>query len=150
MCRRVASSRVMRLFSRLFSAKASPQATGTGRLGAKRKRKNKNAESRVRDAIASGIEGAVVEVHCSAGVVDVVTPDEIIEVKRAKMWKAAMGQVLAYAVDFPGKKPRVHLFGSGAENCMLAAVTCERFGVRLTVEDENGKEVAILKKNQFL
>ena len=107
------------------------------------KKKRRNAESRVRDALASRIPGSRTEVPCSAGVVDVVTPGEIIEVKRAPLWKAALGQALAYSGDFPGRAPRVHLFGPEAENFRLAAVTCERFGVRLTATGADGEDVDV-------
>lgn len=109
--------------------------------GAKKKRRN--PESKVRDALAASVRGARTEVPCSSGVVDIVTPMEIIEVKRATLWKAAMGQVLAYSEDFPHLVPRVHLFGPEAEHFRLAAVTCERFGVRLTAIDARGAEVDV-------
>lgn len=95
-------------------------------------------EKRVRDSLASMYRGARVEVPCSTGVVDIVTDTEIIEVKRDRMWKAALGQVLAYSMDFPGKSPRVHLFGPDSSHFGVAAVTCERMGVRLTVGDDAG------------
>jgi hypothetical protein len=104
----------------------------------------RNSEAKVRDRIASGIPGSVIEVNCSSGIVDIVTPTEIIEVKRAPMWKAAMGQVLAYSADFPDKTPRVHLFGPDVCHFRLAAVTCERFGVRVTTSDVDGRAVDVL------
>ena len=107
------------------------------------KARRRNSEARVRDRIAGATPGSRVEVPCSAGVVDIVTPREIIEVKRAPLWKAAMGQVLAYSTDFPDRKPRVHLFGPDVEHFRLAAVTCERFGVRLTATDGNGKDINV-------
>lgn len=98
----------------------------------------------MRDVLASRIPGARVEVPCSAGFADIVTPAEVIEVKRAPLWKAALGQVLAYSPDFPGRKPRVHLFGPGLEHFRLAAVTCERFGVRVTASGPGGEDIDVL------
>ena len=72
---------------------------------------------------------------CSSGYVDIVTPSEVIEVKRAQMWKGGMGQVLAYSRDFPGLSPRLHLFGGRCdEHFGLAHTTCLMFGVTLTAE----------------
>lgn len=108
-----------------------------------KKKLRKNVESKVRDVLAARIHGSRTEIPCSAGIVDIVTPKEIIEVKRAPLWKAAMGQALAYSQDFPDKTPRVHLFGPEAEHFRLAAVTCERFGVRLTASDSKGRDVDV-------
>ena len=131
------------LFSRLFGrAAATATANAAGRAAGARPRR-RNSEAKVRDRLAGATPGSRTEVPCSSGVVDVVTPREIIEVKRAPMWKAAMGQVLAYSSDFPDKKPRVHLFGPDVEHFRLAAVTCERFGVRLTATDGDGREVDV-------
>ena len=92
-------------------------------------------EAAVRDALADSIPGAETEVMCSSGYVDVVTPDEIIEVKRAQLWKGGLGQVLAYSKDFPGLAPRLHLFGPRCfEHFALAHTTCACFGVSLTTE----------------
>lgn len=89
-------------------------------------------EFRVRDKLASSIPGAKTEVHCSSGIIDILTPTEVIEVKRASMWKAAMGQVLAYGEDFPEHSKRIHLFSHEKQHYRLAVVTCERFGVKVT------------------
>jgi uncharacterized C2H2 Zn-finger protein len=91
-------------------------------------------EQDVRDAIARGAPGSRVEVPCSAGFVDVLTQTEIIEVKAVRQWKAGLGQVLAYAVDFPAHKPRLHIFGPQVEleHFGFATQHCKAKGVRLT------------------
>lgn len=129
------------MLSRIFG-RASP-ASAPASKPPKPRRRNARVEARVRDRIAGVTPGSRTEVPCSSGVVDIVTPREIVEVKRAQLWKAAMGQVLAYSADFPGKTPRVHLFGPDVEHYRVAAVTCERFGVRLTASDGSGKEVNV-------
>eukprot|EP00873_Tetraselmis_striata_P043945 jgi/Tetstr1/464209/TSEL_009014.t1 len=124
------------LFSRIFCRARAVQP-------APPRTRRRNSEARVRDRIAAATPGSRTEVPCSSGVVDILTPREIVEVKRAALWKAAMGQVLAYSSDFPGRRPRVHLFGPDVEHFRLAAVTCERFGVRLTATDGDGEEVDV-------
>lgn len=56
-------------------------------------------------------EGGQCEVRTPAGNVDVLTPTYLYEVKIARQWKAALGQVLAYARAYPDRKPRLYLFG---------------------------------------
>lgn len=56
-------------------------------------------------------EGGQREVRTTAGNIDVLTPKYVYEVKIARQWKAALGQVLAYARAYPDRKPRLYLFG---------------------------------------
>lgn len=63
-----------------------------------------------RNFVAGLFHDAKVEVHTPVGIVDVMTPLQVIEVKIAASWKHALGQVLAYAW-VTGKAPGVALFG---------------------------------------
>lgn len=56
--------------------------------------------------------GGDVEVATKVGFIDLLTNNEIIEIKEGRCWKHAVGQVLMYAVEYPDKKKRIHLFGS--------------------------------------
>jgi hypothetical protein len=71
-------------------------------------------ESRIRDRIAEELGGRV-EVSCRHGRIDVVTDDEVIEVKHIVKYLHALGQVLGYGSDFPHLKKRVILFGTATE-----------------------------------
>jgi hypothetical protein len=53
------------------------------------------------------------EVVCNAGIVDVLTDTEVIEVKHVDRARNAIGQVLMYAKCFPFRKKRIHIFGVG-------------------------------------
>lgn len=55
-------------------------------------------------------EGGEREVETPTGFVDLVTDDYVIEVKHVSDWKDG-AKVLIYALQFPDRKPRVHLFG---------------------------------------
>lgn len=55
--------------------------------------------------------GGNTEVVTPVGTIDVLTATEIIEVKKAKLWKSALGQILAYGHFFPSHKKRIHLLG---------------------------------------
>lgn len=75
-------------------------------------------------------EGGQCEIRTPAGNIDVLTPKYLYEVKVARSWKAALGQVLAYARAYPDRTPRLYLFGDqGAitkkaieEHCRAAGV----------------------------
>ncbi|QTA86214.1 KilA-N domain-containing protein [Desulfonema magnum] len=73
------------------------------------------------------------EVKTDAGYVDIVTPKQIIEVKNAKDWKGALGQVLAYSVFFENKSSRIHLFGNkNKELWTVIRDVCGRFDVMVS------------------
>lgn len=63
-----------------------------------------------RDFIADNHKGSRVEVIIESGIVDVLTPDAVIEVKKAENWKHALGQALAYSKELH-KRPSVALIG---------------------------------------
>lgn len=75
-------------------------------------------------------EGGQREVRTPAGNIDVLTAKYVYEVKVARLWKAALGQVLAYAVAYPDHKPRLYLYGETGgvakktveEHCRAAGV----------------------------
>lgn len=78
-------------------------------------------------------EGGQCEVRTPAGNIDVLTSRYVYEVKTARLWKAALGQVLAYARTYPDRKPRLYLFGERGgmtkaaieEHCRAAGVGVE-------------------------
>lgn len=78
--------------------------------------------------------GGCREKRVPCGRVDVVTPREIIEVKRAAQWKQGMGQLLAYSEHFPKTMTkRLHLYGKHCVGGLHEAKqTCKSYNVRLT------------------
>jgi hypothetical protein len=73
------------------------------------------------------------EVACAAGLVDVVTPKEVIEIKAMRSWKAAIGQILVYRLYFPTKSPRIHLFGDDRNtDVKVIKEVCQTLGVKVT------------------
>jgi hypothetical protein len=82
------------------------------------------------------LEGGAMEVACDHGVVDLLTDDEVIEVKEAHLWKHALGQILAYKACFPKHAARIHLFTNdqGASLDLDAVCeVCSNSGVRVTL-----------------
>ncbi|MCS7293571.1 MAG: hypothetical protein RMI89_11495 [Gloeomargarita sp. SKYBB_i_bin120] len=92
-------------------------------------------ESLVRDQLAQTIPGSQTEVSTPYGRIDILTPTEVIEVKRAAQWKQAMGQVQIYAQVYPHHRPRIHLFGP-VKNKTLIRKTCRARGIRCTFAEE--------------
>ena len=50
------------------------------------------------------------QVHTPHGYIDILTPSEIIEIKVIYQWKFGIGQLLSYALSYPEKFLRLHLF----------------------------------------
>ena len=97
----------------------------------KRKRKK---ESDYSNLLALDLGGQR-EIQTLAGNIDVLTFDEIIEVKDVSMWKHALGQVLVYGYYYPSHKKRIHLYGETQESFLkMIESHCERFRVRVTWE----------------
>lgn len=74
----------------------------------------KNLEKKVKLRLNEIVNG-IVEVPCKAGVADIVTQTQVIEVKKISEWKHAVGQVVIYGLEFPCKETRIHLYGACSE-----------------------------------
>ena len=101
----------------------------------KARKGNDLLEAKVRDRIAEQENGRV-EVACEYGIVDVLTPMAIIEVKRSNSFLHALGQVLGYAESFPGHRKRIHMILENDEDDLLnrAKRVCNKHGVEVTCE----------------
>lgn len=92
----------------------------------------KFSENNYRDLLAQELGGDI-EFMTPVGRPDIVTLDEVIEVKPAKQWKAALGQVLAYSYYFPDLSRRLHLIGAvSPEYKELVETHCQRFEVSVS------------------
>lgn len=77
--------------------------------------------------------GGEVEVGSRYGKIDLLTEDSIIEVKRYKSWKHALGQLLVYSIDYPNHKKMLYLYGSAKprkSSWELICDACSKFGVK--------------------
>lgn len=75
-----------------------------------KKIENKQEEKKIQPRMLEKLGGKI-EFPTPVGNRDLVTDEEIIEIKAWSQWKSALGQVLAYSYYLPNKKPRVHLYG---------------------------------------
>jgi hypothetical protein len=81
-------------------------------------------------------EGGESEVTVPVGRVDLVTDEYVIEIKAVSKWMDSL-KVLLYSEYFPGKKPRVHLFGPYArETKELVERHLNPLGITVTWEQQ--------------
>lgn len=95
-------------------------------------------ESSVRDRVAESHHGRK-EVWTPSGVIDVLTENEVIEIKYYKNWQRGMGQVLAYGSHYKDRAKRLHLFAHNGDNRVdefvsQATSVCGKFGVQVTLQ----------------
>lgn len=69
--------------------------------------------------------GGEIEVGSKYGKIDLLTKDKIIEVKRYKSWKHALGQVLVYGIDYPNHKKVLYLYGKAKPRTAMWDLICE-------------------------
>jgi len=98
-------------------------------------------ENFVRNALVKKLEKEYdrieIEVKTPAGVIDILTPKEIIEVKNSKDWKAALGQIMVYHLYYPALTKRIHLFGNKEkEPVSVIEDVCKKFHVTVTWEQQ--------------
>lgn len=77
--------------------------------------------------------GGEVEVETPVGFVDILTADQVIEIKHAKCWKHAVGQVLMYGRHYPCHAKRIHLFGTTEPDALIEEC-CNDYNILVTYE----------------
>lgn len=91
-------------------------------------------EQDIRQKIAHA-ENGTIHVPTTSGLIDILTPTEIIELAQVDAWTAGLGRVLALAMHYPDHKKRVHLYGEGLHETLLASFRAmNQYGVRVTTE----------------
>jgi hypothetical protein len=78
--------------------------------------------------------GGNVEVQTIHGPIDLLTPTELIEIKRIEDWKKGFGQVLAKSNAFPDHAKRLHLFGQSDRTLRNIKATCKQFDITVSFE----------------
>lgn len=77
------------------------------------------------------------EARTPIGWIDVLTNTELIEVKRVRKWKWALGQILVYGLYHPDLQKRIHLFGKIKESKLqMIKDHCSKFDVVVTWQYE--------------
>ena len=92
------------------------------------------SEAKVRDTLNSRLRGEI-EVLTPSGRIDILTSRELIEVKEAANWKAAVGQVIVYGYYYPSHSKRIHLFGTVHSRVKSEIeIICSRNNITVTWE----------------
>jgi len=77
------------------------------------------------------------EVETEAGYIDILTDNMIIEVKEISGWKAALGQILSYAMSYPDRQKVIAIFNvvDGIHDELLVVIrkTLHRYDVELMI-----------------
>jgi len=67
--------------------------------------------------------------------IDLLTANEIIEIKNVRHWKGAIGQVFVYGNYYPKHKKRIHLFGKcDLETLEMIKSHCEMINITVSWE----------------
>lgn len=77
--------------------------------------------------------GGLIEVENEFGYIDLLTADEVIEIKEISKWKSALGQVLVYGSCYPTYRKRLHLFGD-IKGLEVIRSKCQEFNVIVSIE----------------
>lgn len=98
--------------------------------------KEKRLETVLCEDLSLELNGTT-EVKTPIGYIDIMTKTEIIEVKRVRKWKWALGQILVYGLYHPSHGKRIHLFGRCKESKLeIIKEHCEKFDVTVTWQYE--------------
>lgn len=93
-------------------------------------------ESYFRDRLADRSNGKT-EVRVESGFIDVATDKEIIEVKRKRKWKEAVGQIQVYGLFIRNKERRVHLIDDLSNvNEWIIEYCCRELDIKVTYEKD--------------
>ena len=68
--------------------------------------------------------------------VDVLTNNEIIEIKNWNSYKFAIGQIISYSYFYPNLQKRLHFFGKKPKEIIFNFIklVCEKHNINLTFE----------------
>ena len=106
---------------------------------------SRDQEADLQKQLAQNLGGRT-EVITPVGMIDVLTSEEIIEIKTWGEWKSAIGQILSYGFYFPDRKKRIHLFcipekfGARSSNLLREIINItETLGIAVTLQLRDGK-----------
>ena len=98
------------------------------------KRSSQTIEKRIQLELQARLGGEI-EVITPAGRIDLLTHQELIEVKAVKGWKEAIGQLMVYGHYYPSHQKHLHLFGAAhSESLNTIRAHCERLQIALSHE----------------
>ena len=78
--------------------------------------------------------GGQMEAHTPVGPIDLLTKDELIEIKAIADWKTGLGQILAKSQHYDQHHKRLHLFGTSSKLLRKVSHHCQVLNVSVTFE----------------
>jgi predicted DNA-binding protein YlxM (UPF0122 family) len=95
---------------------------------------SRSREAQIRDRMHQELGGNI-EVQTIYGPIDLLTPKQLIEVKRIEDWKTGFGQLLAKSPAFPLHDKRLHLFGNSDRTLRNIKARCKEFEIVVSFEN---------------
>jgi hypothetical protein len=95
---------------------------------------SRSREAQIRDRLHQELGGEI-EVQTIHGPIDLLTPTELIEVKRIEDWKTGFGQVMAKSPVYPQHDKRLHLFGNSDRTLRNVKACCKEFSIIVSFEN---------------
>lgn len=80
---------------------------------------------------------------CPAGIADIVTDKQLIEIKHWNCWKAGIGQLLSYDIYFPNHELRLHFFGPRPIDILAILSVAEKYNITVTEHSSTGAHVLL-------
>jgi hypothetical protein len=93
-------------------------------------------EAQIRDRLHQELGGEI-EVQTIYGPIDLLTPTDLIEIKKIEDWKEGFGQVMAKCKSFPQHQKRLHLFGTNDRALRNIKACCKEFEISVSYEECN-------------
>jgi hypothetical protein len=78
--------------------------------------------------------GGEIEAPTIYGPIDLLTKDEVIEVKAIEDWKDAIGHVMVKGLIYPDKYKCLMLFGDKARNFDQIQDCCQKFDIQVGLQ----------------
>lgn len=92
---------------------------------------NKVNQREIQLKLQNELDGEI-EVETEYGFIDLLTEDEIIEIKVKTNWKNALGNILIYSLKYPKHNKRIHLFYGEPDEIINNA--CKIYDIKVTYE----------------
>ena len=99
------------------------------------KKTNHQKEKQFKNKLANKFNGEIGTI-CKTGIVDIITEEKIIEVKRINEWKQAVGKICIYNLEFPDKEKVIALLGETSnEMKQMITLFCKELNVNVIFEN---------------
>jgi hypothetical protein len=89
-------------------------------------------EKQIQEDLCIKLNGQT-EVKTPVGYIDILTENEIIEIKQSSDWKHAIGQIISYGTYYPSHKKVIYLFGM-IDNIECIQNICDKYNIEVRTD----------------